>query len=134
MARTDSLESLIDDIVDDLDETIYVGLFAASDAAIDLSPVDTSRFKNAWRVGVDNYIAEESSNVYDLSGGAAQRIIADQVTDFSIINNDSVTLYNNVLDPETDFNYAQTVGYDFTGNKAFDLMSDTEQVLYSSLG
>lgn len=130
----DSLESLIDELVEDIDTEIYTGFFAASDAAIDGSRVLSSRFKNAWRIGVDNYIAEESSNVYDMSGGAAQRIIESQMDSFSIIENESITLYNNVLDPETNFNYAQTVGYDFSGGVAYDLLSSTEQVLYSQLG
>lgn len=129
-----TLESLIDELTDDLNEEIYAAMFMASDTAIDLSPVDTSRFKNAWRIGIDGSTPEQSSDVYDMSGGAAQRIIESQMDGFSIDTNESITLYNNVLDPETNYNYAQTVGYDFSGGTAYDLMSSAEQTLYSALG
>ncbi len=133
MATGKSLASLIDELAEDLNETIYTSVFIASDAAIEMSPVDTSRFKNAWRIGIDNYAAEESSDLYDMSGGAAQSIIEDQVSDFSILENETITLYNNVLDADNNINYAQTVSYDFTGGVAYDVISTAEQLLYSGI-
>ena len=130
---TQTLASLIDDLADDLNESIYTSVFIASDAAIEMSPVDTSRFKNAWRVGIDSFTVDSSSNIYDMSGGSAQNIIANEVDNFDIMSNESLTIYNNVLDAETNTNYAATVSYDFTGGKALDILSTTEQLMYSSM-
>ncbi len=74
---TNSIADWIDRADDNFSDIVSGTVIKAANAIVDLSPVDTGRFKANWQITA-NSPAAQSLNDYDKTGGNTKRYLARQ--------------------------------------------------------
>lgn len=127
----DDLESLVDDLAKEFDRMIHFASEKTARYIQGASPVMTGAFRGSFEYLVDSdkgrmFISQDPESAETLG-----RLIRES-RKFSTLNNDTITLSNDVENEDGE-NYAATVGFDFSGDKAESLMYDAQVMFLDGL-
>ena len=121
----DAIDSALDDVLDSVSETAKDAIIEALEFGIDDSPVDTGRFQSNWYVAIDQELNYRNEDKYD-GASATLNDAKAKASEFDAKEDEFLYAYNNVSDGEND--YASTVSYDFTEDRARGIMEDMEAI------
>lgn len=125
-----TFDSIVDEIIDDqINAPIRTASVAATDEAIDDSPVLTGRFKGNWQAVIDVEGSSFNSDASDADGSVTAGKAENVINKFDVKNGDGfIYIYNNVaVDDEQGLTfYAETVSYDSSGARARSILDASE--------
>lgn len=101
---TNSIADWIDRADSNVSEVVSGTVIRAANAIVDLSPVDTGRFKANWQITA-NSPASQSLNDYDKTGGDTKRYLARQARAVANSPATKVIYITNRLDYAADLEY-----------------------------
>ena len=121
----EAMDSAFDDLLDSVTETFKDAASESIEFGVNDSPVDTGRFQSNWYAVVDQESNYRNEDKYD-GAGATISDARSAIDQFNAKEDDFIYLYNNVSDGEED--YASTVSFDPTEDRARGIMEDMEAI------
>lgn len=102
-----SISAWLDKVDKAVPEVVSGTVIRAANAVVDLSPVDTGRFKANWQITA-NSPAAQSLNDYDATGGDTKRYLARQAKAVAGSVGTKVIYITNRLDYAADLEYGSS--------------------------
>lgn len=122
-SKKDSLESLADELAELENDVIQFSLETAGGVGVDSSPVLSGRFKASWDVAINADPSQTNINEIDPSGQRTKSEIERDLKSFDIREDKTVTLYNSATDPDSNFEYSETVRFDPSKEEATKILN-----------
>lgn len=125
------IKKIVDDIAEQqINKPIRMASIAATDEAIDDSPVLTGRFKGNWQAVINSTPDTFKSDASDADGSATAGAAESIINKFNIEDGDDfIYIFNNVAVDEGGEGltyYAETVSYDNSGARARSILDAAE--------